>query len=107
MVRERGPAKLAALTGALGLIITVGGSGPCRAGVLPPLAACGEPPMLLSLSGTGVLETPPMFPRIDDCPPKGLFPWSPLIAAALLGGNGLFRKSLRVDDEEDGVRTGD
>ncbi len=48
-----------------------------------------------------------MLPSRDDCPPTAPLPWSPPSPPALLGGNGLLRMSFSVDDEEDGVRTGD
>jgi hypothetical protein len=78
------------LTGALGLIITVGGRGPCLAGVLP-LAPWGCP---------GNLSTPAFAPALPT--------WAAWSAwAALLGGSGLLRISFKVEVEEDGVKTGD
>src|SRR3569833_2464730 len=76
------------LTGALGLMMTVGGSTPCRTGVLPPFAPCGEPPMLLNRSGTDVLDAPPILPWSDDWPPSGLLPGSPPGPPAGRGGGG-------------------
>jgi len=63
--------------------------------------------MLLNRSGTDVLDAPPILPWSDDWPPSGLLPWSPPRPPALLGGRGLFRMSFRVDEEDEGVRTGD
>jgi hypothetical protein len=86
------------LTGALGLIITVGGKGPCLAGVPPPLAPCPGPPVL-NLSGRAA------FPPLLSWACAANAAWSTW--EALLVGNGLLRISLRVEVEDDGVKTGD
>jgi hypothetical protein len=81
-------------------MMTVGGSWPCLAGVLPPLAPGAWGPMLLPYrSGTPGLPGGPSWvwaPRA---------PWSPW--TALLGGSGLLRISFKVEEEDDGVSTGD
>ena len=71
------------LTGALGLMTTVGGL-PCR-GVAEPL-------------GDGV-------PKVSPWP--ACWPWAPGDVAALLGGSGLLRMSFRVEVEDVGVSVGD
>lgn len=67
---------------------------PCRTGVLLPLEGCDGPP---NRSG-------PAFCWLTKW--EGWFgaPWSP---PEVLEGKGLLRMSLRVDVEDDGVRTGD
>lgn len=88
--------------------MTVGGSGPCLTGVLPPFCDWGDPPpILLNLSGTPWFAAPPMFPSREDCPPAVPLAWSLPSPPALFGGNGLLRMSFSVDDDDDGVRTGD
>jgi hypothetical protein len=88
--------KISNLTGALGLIITVGGKGPCLAGVPPPLAPCPGPPVLN-------LSCPPALGPAWACASSAA--WSAW--ETLLGGSGLLRISLRVEVEDDGVKTGD
>lgn len=86
-------------TGALGLMITVGGRPP-RCGVPAPFADCGE------------LPNPPKAPDPGadvmllrgDCPAA---PAPPSFVPALFGGRGLLRMSLRVEVEEDGVFVGE
>ena len=82
---------------------------PCRAGVLAPLVACWDADTLLNRSGTPgfwaafiLLSWPgwlgwPGMPALLWSPPR----------RALFGGRGLLRISLRVEVDEDGVRTGD
>jgi hypothetical protein len=90
------------LTGALGLIITVGGRGPSREGVPPPLVGALPGLMLLNRSGTPVLGELPIWP---DCPEPDAPPESEPRPALL--GNGLFRMSLSAVEEDEGVKTGD
>lgn len=87
-------------TGALGLIMTVGGRGPRRPGVFPPLAPCCDVPMLLNRSGTPGFWPEPCDGPFIPVPRTSPRPW-------LLGGRGLLRISLRVDVEDEGVRFGD
>lgn len=84
------------LTPGVGLMTTVGGS----LVLLPPLG----------------LEAPPMEPKRSGTPPcwvtlARLDGWLGATWSApmpvLLGGSGLLRISLSVEDDEDGVRTGD
>jgi len=74
-----------------------------RTGVLAPLGAGGAPVMELYLSGT----CPEVEPMLFSC---GGWPGTPSSggwAPALPGGSGLFRRSLSVDVDDDGVSTGD
>jgi hypothetical protein len=92
------------LTGALGLMITLGGSCPWRLGVPGP-PALGDPPPTLNRSGATILA--PGFNEFiePDCGCRaGL---AALFTAPSFGGRGLFRGSVRVVVEEEGVATGD
>ena len=91
--------RMSNLTGALGLIITVGGKGPCLAGVPPPLAPCPGPPVL-NLSCPPALA--PLLPSWACATSAAWSAWE-----TLLGGSGLLRISFRVEVEDDGVMTGD
>lgn len=86
------------LTGALGLIMTVGGRLPLR-GVPAPLAGCGDPPIAKE-------PEPPAEVTLlrGDCPAA---PAPPSCAPVLFGGRGLFRMSFRVEVEDEGVMVGE
>lgn len=94
----------ALLTGALGLIITLGGSAPCRLGV-PGAPALGDP-IALNRSGETLLW-PGFNALIDpDCGCKAGLD-DAFTPAPSFAGRGLFRGSVKVVVEEDGVATGD
>jgi hypothetical protein len=85
-------------------MITLGGSCPWRLGVPGP-PALGEPPPTLNRSGATILA--PGFNEFiePDCGCRaGL---AALFTAPSFGGRGLFRGSVRVVVEEEGVATGD
>lgn len=93
------------LTGALGLITTVGGNAPpCLEGVAAPLGDCPR------LAGSNRSGAPPCAAAAPDpwpCKPRLPRSPTPPCPPALFGGRGLFRISLRVVVEEEGVKLGD
>lgn len=86
--------------------MTVGGKGPSRPGVLVPFAPGWDAGTLLNLSGTPWFCAAFMAPAWAGWPGTPGLAWSP-DRTTLFGGRGLLRISLRVEVDEDGVRTGD
>lgn len=87
-------------------MMTVGGRGPCLTGVLlPPFEGVGAAPSPANLS--------PAWAAGFAFPSWGCWPAIPGAAcsaaamAAALGGSGLFRRSLSVEVDDEGVSTGD
>ena len=94
------------LTGALGLITTLGGSCPCRFGVPGPEEFAGLT-FMVELNRSGALSVlwPGLRELIDpDC---GCGAGLEFAAPPSFGGRGLFRGSLSAVVEDDGVATGD
>lgn len=97
---------LVRLTGALGLMITLGGSWPWRLGVPGP-PELGVPPIALNRSGADMLCAAfkeLMEPEWGCNPGLDVPEFEPLPS---LSGSGLFLESFRAVVEEDGVATGD
>jgi hypothetical protein len=96
------------LTGALGLIITLGGSWPWRLGVPGPPALGAPPPILLNRSGFDIVLCPGFSELIDpDCGCRAGLDDDGFEAPPSFGGRGLLRGSFSAVVEEDGVATGD
>lgn len=86
-------------TGALGLMTTVGGRPP-RCCAPAPFADCDEPPNPPKAPDPGA----DVILLRGDCPAA---PAPPSFVPVLFGGRGLFRMSLRVEVEEEGVLVGE
>lgn len=96
------------LTGALGLIITLGGSWPCRFGVPGPPALGDPPPIALNRSGAAIVPWPGLSePMEPDCGCKFGLDDRAFKIPPSLGGKGLFRESLSAVVEDEGVVMGD
>ena len=90
-------------------MITVGGRGPSRPGVLVPFAPGWDDGALLNLSGAPGPWVAFMLLSWLGWPGWPATPallWSPA-RTTLFGGRGLLRMSLTVEVDEEGVRTGD
>jgi hypothetical protein len=98
-------------TGALGLMITLGGRDGCRLGVPGPPPPGDKPPIALKRSGAAIECCPGFIEFIEfiefDCANGAGVRWLALDAPPSFGGRGLFRGSLSDVVDADGVATGD
>ena len=102
-VSQRDSVDIDLLTGALGLITTLGGNCPWRPGVPGPPDGLCPPPRPPNRSGAGR----EFWPGFSE-PGCG---WRPLVTPPMSppspGGSGLFRGSMSAVVDEEGVTTGD